>query len=204
MQLRIYQRLNQLLFALLGSDVIIIAVAFWKFNTIRDSLVIYFVIVLVYNLICFFAYKTIEINWDKRMMQKMAVKGQVALANIKTAKLLLAIKDSGNKHYNIWQFDVDYWGKDMEKKEGIVIEKLNPLIQTVPSGTVYITEDPKKPLHRFIIQNIVVGNIPALMPLVAAYENNKNLKIKYLNVYYRDGLVIETFKQSLKDATNPT
>ena len=200
MQLRIYQRLNQILIALMLSDVVIIGLGIWQYNSIRDNLIVYFVIALVYNLICFFIFKTLENNWDKRMMQKMAISGKIALASITAAKKLMTIKDSGNHRYNIWQFDVNYWDQDMQRREGVVIEKLNPTVTSLPLGNVFITNDEKKPLRRFIIQNVVIGNIPTLMPIVAKYENNKALKIKYLNVYYRDGLVIETFKESLKAA----
>ena len=71
--------------------------------------------------------------------------------------------------------------------------------EKVPSGTVYITYNPDKPEQIFIIQNVIISHIPALAPIVQAYEKNKKISIKYLNVYYRDGLIVETYKESLKN-----
>jgi len=200
MQLRIYQRLNQLLLAIILSDVVMIVVGLLNLDKISADFWTYFIIAAVYNVICFIVFKMLENNWDKRKMEKMAIKGQIALANITEAKMLMTIKDSGGRHYALWQFNVNYWDQEMNRHEGIVIEKLNPAVKTIPLGTVYITNDEKKPLNRFIIQNVVIGHIPALIPIVASYEKNKALKIKYLNVYYRDGLIIETYKQSLNEA----
>jgi len=200
MQLKIYHRLNQLLIAMLASDVVLVALALWKFSLIRDRLLVIFVIALIYNVILFLIFKMIENNWDKRMMQKMAIKGQVALANIMEAKQYISIKDSGNRHYNLWHLKVEYWDQDMNRREAIIVDKFSPIVQNMPMGTVYITNDEKKPLRRFVLQNFIIGNIPDLIPIVAKYENNKSIRIKYLNVYYNGGLIIETFKQSMKDA----
>ena len=183
------------------SDVIIIAAALFFFNDfLMNNLLYSFIFLALYNIGLFFIFKTLEVNWDKRMMQKMALNGQVVLANIKHAEILTPIKDSAGRHYNIWKFTVQYWDHQMNAHDGIVFDKLNFYVQTVPLGTVYITHDESKPLKKFILQNIIIGNIPSLIPLVSKYENNKAIKIKYLNVYYNNGLIIETFKQSLQAA----
>ena len=55
-----------------------------------------------------------------------------------------------------------------------------------------------KPERKFVVQNVMIGHVPTLQPIVAKFEKNKNIPIKYLNVYYKDGLIIETFRQSLQ------
>ena len=201
MQFRIYQRLNQLLVAMALSDIVIIVYAVLNLNALQGKILTYFIIALIYNIACFLIFKMLENNWDKRLMQKMAMKGHMVLAHINKTEKFMSIKESSGVHYNLWRFDVTYWDHEMVKREGVLVEKLNPLVESVPQGHVYITNDEKKPLKRFIMQNFVIGNLPNLIPIVAKYENNKTLKIKYLNVYYNGGLIIETYKESLKEAS---
>jgi len=201
MQLKINHRLNQILIFMLLSNVLIIGgIALWNYHFILDNLVIFTVIMFIYNLLWSLGFMMLEINWDKRMIQKMAIKGEIALANITKAEKYTAMKDSRGKHYNIWKFEVNYWDQEMKKHNAVLFDKLNATVEAVPLGTVYITNDESKPLRRFILQNIIIGNITSLRPLVLKYENNKAINIKYLNVYYNDGLIIETFSQSIKAA----
>ena len=199
MQLKINQRLNQILIIMLLTNLPIIAyLVFFNYSLLQENLLTVAIILFLYNSAWSLLFKMLEINWDKRMIQKMAINKQVAIANITKAEKYTALKDSSGHHYNIWQFNVIYWDQEMKAHEGVLFDKLNPSVEEVPLGTVYITFDPTKPLRKFILQNIIVGNIPSLQPLVTKYENNKTINIKYLNVYYNKGLVIETFKQSLK------
>ena len=200
MQLKINHRLNQLLLLMLLSNVFIIGgLAIFNFELIKNNLLLFSIIVFLFNSVFTIFFKVLEVNWDKRLMQKMAIKGQIAIANIKKAEKYTAMKDSGGNHYTIWRFDVIYWDHDMKRHEAVLFDKLNPTISEVPLGTVYITNDEAKPLNRFILQNVIIGNIPTLQPIVAKYESNKAINIRYLSVYYNKGLVIETFKSSMKN-----
>jgi len=200
MQLKINHRLNQLLILMLLSNVAIIGgLAIFNLELIKNNLLWFSIIMFIYNAIFTILFRMLEVNWDKRLMQKMAINGQIAIANIRKAEKYTAMRDSGGNHYNIWKFDVIYWDHDMKRHEGVLFDKLNSSITEVPLGTVYITNDEAKPLNRFILQNVIIGNIPTLQPIVAKYENSKTINIRYLSVYYNKGLVIETFKTSMNN-----
>ena len=60
-----------------------------------------------------------------------------------------------------------------------------------------MTYDPNKVERVFTIPNTLLGVSQASMDKVKTYESSK-LKIQYLNVYYKDGIIIERYADSLK------
>ena len=198
MQFKIYKRLNTLLYAMLASVAIFAIIVLLNFNYFSPHLIIIFVAVFVYNIICFLIYKSIEKNWDKRLIQKMAINNQIVIANIKSSKLAFQFRDSSNVRYGMWEITVDYIDHDMSSHEFTIYEKLNVNVEIIPLGTVFMTNDNNKLGHKFIVPNVIVSHIETLMPIVQNYEKQKKAYIKYLNVYYNNGLVIETFAQSMK------
>ena len=199
MQLKIYGKCTIVLFALIVSVLGIGAVLMLNFNAISDYKVFALGGFILYVIICFFGFKTYEKNVDKRMIQKMVLNGQIALANIKKATPFRVIRDTSGKNYVLWEIDLEFYDKEFNTYEMTIIEKFNAMHQAIPNGTVYITHNPDKPEQKFIIQNVMISHVPALAPIVQAYEKNKKINIKYLNVYYNDGLIIETYKESIKN-----
>ena len=198
MQLKIYHTLNLILTLLVASIIGLAVLIGLNFEALGDNKMIVILIFMAYTVIAFYGYKMFEQNYDKRMIQKMVINNQVAIANITNAEPLNLIRDTSLKIYCLWNFDVEYYDQNMKKHTYTVTEKLNPTVKEVPNGTVYITHNPDKLERKFIVQNVMIGHVPTLQPIVAKYEKNKQIPIKYLNVYYKDGLVIETFQQSLR------
>lgn len=199
MQLKVYGKVTVVLFALILSMIGLGALIIFNFVALESHKTLVIGGFIVYAVIAFFGFKTYEKNCDKRMIQKMALNGQIALANIKNAAPLKVIRDSSGKNYVLWEVEIEFFDKEFNRFETTIIEKFNPMHEKVPNGTVYITYNPDKPEQIFIIQNVIISHIPALAPIVQAYEKNKKISIKYLNVYYRDGLIVETYKESLKN-----
>ena len=198
MQLRIYHGLNAILIAIITAVVISGGIIMAKFDTFKNQtlvLIIYFAI----TILAYFIFKMVETNYDKRMIQKMVMKGDIALANIKNAKAIKHIKDTSGKHYHLWEIEVEYYDQQFKKHEYTLIDKLNVNVREIPHGTVYITHNENKPDQKFLVQNVMIGHIPQLQPIVAAYEKNKKLPIKYLNVYYNNGIIVETYQTSMKN-----
>lgn len=198
MQFKIYKRLNLLLNVMILSIIAMIVGVVLNFNKLQDQIIIIFVFFFLYSVVCFYIFKLVENNYDKRLIQKMAIANQVVIANIKEAKIAFPIKDSGGKHYNLWEITVTYIDHDMNSHDFVFYEKLNPSVQTIPHGTVFMTNDEKKPGRKFIVPNVIISHIESMMPIVHRYEKEKKAFIKYLNVYYDNGLIIETYNQSLK------
>ena len=204
MQLRIHKSLNMILYFVLGSLVLLGIIVLFNFEYFRPHLLPVFIGVFLYNIVCFFLFKTIEKNWDKNLIQKMTFKNKVVIANIKEAKRAFLIRDSGGKRYNLWEITVDYIDHDMSSHEFVFFEKLNVEVTEIPKGTVFMTNDDSKPGRKFIVPNVIVSHVESLIPIVQEYEKQKKAYIKYLNVYYKDGLVIETFKQSINKQKQET
>lgn len=198
MQLKIYYKLNMILTALLVAVIVFGVIIGINFESIKEYKEIIFVFYFLIIMGCFYGFKMFEANYDKRMIQKMVINGDIAIANIKNAKAIKYIKDTSFKSYHLWEITVEYYDKQFNKHEYTLIEKMNLLVKEIPNGTVYITHDENKPDQKFVVQNVMIGHVPTLQPIVQAYENNKRIPIKYLNAYYRDGMIIETYKQSLK------
>lgn len=198
MQLKVYHTLNLILSLLVISIIVFAALLGLNFEALGDHKMMAVLIFMVYVFIAFYGFKTFEHNYDKRMIQKMVINGDIAIANIVKAEPLNLIRDTSFKVYCLWNLEVEYYDKNFKKHEYTVTEKLNPTVKEVPNGTVYVTHNESKPERKFVVQNVMIGHVPTLQPIVAKFEKNKNIPIKYLNVYYKDGLIIETFRQSLQ------
>lgn len=198
MQLKIYHTLNLILTGLVLSILVIVGVIFFNLDSLANYTWYLFGGLFVYSLVCYFGFKMFENNYDKRMIQKMVLNGDIALANIKSAKPIHLIRDSSFKNYHLWEIEIEFYDKQFKKHTDTIIDKMNVMLKEIPNGSVYITYNENKPERKFIIQNVMIGHVPTLQPIVAAYENNKNIPIKYLNAYYRDGMIVETYKQSLR------
>lgn len=198
MQFKINKRLNQLLYLMIGIELVAAVLLFVNRRLFSNHLFLIFAIIFIYNIVCFFIFKTLEKNWDKRIIQKMVLNNQVVIANIKSGKIAFPYRDSSYKKYNMWEITVDYIDHDMSTHEFVFYEKLNPTVEHLPKGTVFLTNDNNKPGKKFIVPNVLISHSESLMPIVQNYEKQKKAYIKYLNVYYDNGLVIETYQQSMK------
>ncbi|MPM97412.1 hypothetical protein SDC9_144585 [bioreactor metagenome] len=198
MQLKIYQRLNQILLGLIIITLAIIGVIIFNFGKLDGTAKILIVIgFFVFTLVAILGFKTLEYNWDKYLIQKMILRGQVALAEIKSANPLYQIKDSSSKFYRLFQVEVVMKDLELQNVNLTVYEKFNINVRSIPNGNVYITYDAKKPNRLFIIPNGMIARFPSIAPIISFYEN-AGLKLKYLDVLDDEGLVIRTFKESLK------
>lgn len=197
MQLKLYRYLTW--GSLVMAIVLLGGAAYILFNhalfaSLSKALTFYVIIALVITLI----YKFLENNIDKILLQRKVFKGEVVLANIKSYKYLTAFRDSGFRTYLLMQFEVTYYDENMQPHPATIIEKMNKDCTSIPLGSLYMTYDAKHPDNGMFVQNFLISRVPELMPLVQKYENTKSINIKYLDVHYDNGLVIQTFKDALK------
>ncbi len=198
MQLKIYQRLNQILIGLMAIIVVGLTFIILNFTKLDTTLKIIAIVgFFSFTVISFFAFKMLEYNWDKYLIQRMILKGQVALAEIINANPLYPIKDSASHFYELWQIEVVIRDAELKTQKVTFYEKMNADIKKIPTGNVYVTYDPEKPERLFIIPNGTIGRFTNLAPLINFYETSK-LNIKYLDVIDDQGLVIRTYKESIK------
>ena len=145
----------------------------------------------------FFRY--LEENWDKNVIGKMAKSGKIALMNIKSGKRIMAARDSGFRNYWIYEFEGTMYNDRHEPMEKKFQEKMNKDTEEIPTGSVYVTYDELKPAQIFIIPNAMIGSLPNLMKTVQDYEKDSKIEVKYLDAHYNKGMVLKTFKETIKD-----
>ncbi|MDR2767317.1 MAG: hypothetical protein LBB82_03210 [Treponema sp.] len=149
-------------------------------------------------------FRYLEENWDKNIVTKMAKAGKIALVSIRGGKRLMKIRDTFFRSYWIYELEGDLYNGGHEKLVKTFQEKMNINMNDIPQGSVYVTYDEVNPRQIFIIPNALIGNLPALIPLVRDYENDKNLPVKYLDAHYNRGMVLQTFRSAVEKYRNRT
>jgi hypothetical protein len=144
-------------------------------------------------------YKWLENGWDKYVITNMARAGKIALVNIEKGERYLPLRDSGFRRYWIYRFEGTLYNRERKPLPISFFEKMNFETGDIPRGSVYVTWDENKPAQIFIIPNALIGSLPALAPLVAAYEKDKALKLKYLDAHYQKGMILRSFRQAVAD-----
>ena len=168
------------------------------FTNFTNAIVIYVLVAFVISMI----YKFLENNIDKILLQKKVFKGDIVLANIKSSKYITAFRDSGFRTYLLMQLEVTYYDENMQPHPATIIERMNKDCVSIPCGSIYMTYDTKKPDNGMVIPNFLISRAPELMPVIEKYEAAKSINIKYLDVHYDNGIVIQTMKEALKQEEN--
>ena len=140
-------------------------------------------------------YSYYDLNADKRLIRKAVSNGDVALARIKDGSFVRFARDARFKNHVFWKLDVTIYDNDMKSHEAQIIEKFSLHQTSIPKGYVYVTYMEGKQDDSLIIPNVIIGSIPEYKVLTDEYE--KALKPKYLNAYINDGLLLESYKESL-------
>lgn len=198
MQDKLYKRSTILLGFILIIDLLAIL---WLFLN-RDYWAAYGFKIIVFFVLGIFLltiiYTYIDINQDRNIIKKMIRNGDIALCKINKGTFYRVIKNAKLKNNTLWKLEIDVFDQDMNSFKTEIIEKFSPTQTSIPSGYCFITYNPKKPKNILVIPNIIISSIHEFAPLVKEYEDR--FKPKYLNVYYNKGIVIETFKDSIKNA----
>ena len=200
MQFKIAKILNSLLIVI---TVIILALAglylvvYFRYPAYKTPYLIGFVVVAV---ALFWLFWWLESRWDKSVITKMARNGKVGVARLKSAKRVLDMRDTSFTKYWLYEFKGDLLTPELVLHQDVTFyEKMNVETQEVPEGTVFVTYDEKKPAQIFIIPNALISHLPELMPAVQKMENSKKLPIKYLDAFYKKGMVVRTFQETLAE-----
>ncbi len=196
MQLKLYKRSTILLAIVVLVDILCIVGLImtrdkWTANRIP---VIFGFVLFVFLLSTLYSYY--DLNADKNLIKKAVSNGDVALAKIKDGNFVRFARDARLRNHVYWKLNVDLYDNDMKKFNTTIIEKFSTHQTSIPSGYVYVTYIEGKEDECLIIPNVIISSIPEYKVLVDDYE--KALKPKYLNAYYNDGLILQTYEESLK------
>ena len=198
MQLKIAKIINSLL-ALLTVIILVLAAGYFfvyqRYLEFKTTYLILFVIIAI-GLLLFFRW--MEEGWDKRVITRMAKDGKVALANIKSSERVMRMRDSAFTNFWLYEFVADLVTPDLQTLKDVKFwEKMNADTQQIPNGSVFVTYDPAKPTQIFVVPNVLISQLPELMPAVRKIETNAT--IRYLDTFYNKGMVIRSMKDSLAE-----
>ncbi len=196
MQLKLYKRSTVMLSIVVLIDVVSIFLLLkyrevWADRKISTILLFALFISLLQSL-----YSYYDLNADRNLIKKRVSNGDVALAKIKDGTFVRFGRDARLKNHVYWKLNVEIYDNDMQKFETSIIEKFSTHQTSIPKGYVYVAYVEGKAEESLIIPNVIISSIPEYKPLVEDYE--KALKPTYLNAYVIDGLMLETYKESLK------
>ncbi len=196
MQLKIAKIINSLLAVL---TVIILALAggyFFVYTRYPEFKTTYLILFAVIAIALMIFFRWMEDGWDKRVITRMAKDGKVALANIKTSERVMRMRDSAFTNFWLYEFKADLVTPELETLKDVKFwEKMNAETDKIPNGSVFVTYDPEKPTQIFVVPNVLISQLPELMPAVRKIEANAS--IRYLDTYYNKGMVIRSMKDSL-------
>ncbi|MBQ2138251.1 MAG: hypothetical protein II432_02465 [Erysipelotrichaceae bacterium] len=195
MQLKLYKRSTFLLSLIVLIEVgsIVYMLTHPEIFKGRALVIIFGFVALMFVLTA--VYTAIDLNMDKNLIRKRVSNGDVALAKIKDGTFVRFARDARFKNHVFWKLNVDVYDNDMNKHETTIIEKFSPHQTSIPKGYVYVTYIEGQEEDSLIIPNVIISSIPEYKPLVDDYE--KALKPKYLNAYINDGLILESYSDSL-------
>jgi len=197
MQIRIARLVNRMLIAYFFVMVILGGLLVWISRTHREIFWYCFAGFAFVGVVLFLAFKWFENSWDKRVITKMALAGRVALMEIVSGEKIAPVRDSSFRSYWIWRFRGILYDGGHVRHEKTFTEKMAASFDSVPQGFVYVTWEPAKPSQIFIIPTALIAGIPQLRPVAESYENDKNIKLRYLEAIYRGGIEIRTFREAL-------
>lgn len=143
------------------------------------------------------AFSYYDLNADRNYIRKAVKNGDVAMAKINGGTFVRFNRDAKLKNHVYWKLDAILYDDDFKEHEINIIEKFSTHQTKIPKGYVYVTYDPKNLNNSLIIPNVIIQSIPEYQYLITEYE--KAIKPKYLNAYYKDGLIIQSYDDSIKE-----
>lgn len=198
MQLKIAKIINSLLAVM---TLIILALAggyIFVYNRYPEFKTTYLILFVILAIALMVFFRWMEEGWDKRVITRMAKEGKVALANIQHSERVMRMRDSSFTNFWLYEFMADLVTPDLQTLEDVKFwEKMNVETEKIPNGSVFVTYDPAKPTQIFVVPNALISQLPELMPVVRKIEANAS--IRYLDAYYKKGMVIRSMKESLAE-----
>ena len=195
MQLKLYKRSTLLLTIIVIIEISMILLLIKTRESWQNNAILTILGFAAFMFLLTVLYSYYDLNADKRLIRKAVSNGDVALARIKDGSFVRFARDARFKNHVFWKLDVTIYDNDMKSHEAQIIEKFSLHQTSIPKGDVYVTYVEGKQNDSLIIPNVIIASIPEYKVLTDEYE--KALKPKYLNAYINDGLMLESYKESL-------
>ncbi len=198
MQLKVAKLLNQILIVITVVILLLAGGSFVVLKWFAPYQKVYLVVFAVVSIALYLVFRWLESRWDKRVVTRMAKEGHIALAQIQSGSRVMAMRDSTFTNYWLYEFKARLTTPDQTSFDKTFYEKMRADTEDIPGGWVYVTYDENKPDQIFMVPNLLISHLPQLMPVIAQFEADKRLDIKYLDVYYHKGMVLRTFQETVE------
>ncbi len=196
MQLKIYRRSTIILSIVMAIDILAIVMLFKTSALWRENRLLVIFLFILGTMAIMMAYTWYDLNASKRLIMRKVRRGEVAMAKIIDGSFVRFGRDAKFKNHVYWKLNVDIIDNDMNWIRTTIIEKFATEQTKIHPGFVFVTYDEKHPENSLIIPNMIIASIPEYKPLVDDYE--KAIHPTYLNVYYKVGLVVEDYKETMR------
>lgn len=197
MQLKFLKKSTLLLTLVLLLDVVAIAGLIIYRDLWADKKILTIAIAVGVLFILSTLYSNYDLNADKNYIKKCVRNGDVAIAKITKATFDRFARDARLKNHVYWRLNVELYDNDMKKFNTTIVEKFSTHQTSLPKGFVFVTYIEGKEEDCLIIPNTIISSLEPYKELALDYE--KALKPTYLNVYYNNGLIIQTYSDAMKD-----
>lgn len=197
MQDKLYKRSSAILIGVLALN---IAAIIWLFSNKSAWIEQKYAVIcgfVLFALISVMVFAYFDLNSDRNYIRKAVKNGDVAMAKIKGGTFVRFARDARLKNHVYWKLDAVMYDDDFKPTDITIIEKFSTHQTKIPTGHVYVTFDRNHMNDSLIIPNVIIQSIPEYQFLVESYE--KAIKPTYLNAYYKDGLVLQSYKDSMKE-----
>ena len=195
MQLKLYKRSTLLLTIIVIIEISSILYLLKSRESWQNNALTVILCFVAFMFLLTVLYSYYDLNADKRLIRKAVSNGDVALARIKDGTFVRFARDARFKNHVFWKLNVEIYDNDMKRIDAQIVEKFSLHQTSIPKGDVYVTYVEGKENDSLIIPNVIIASIPEYKVLTDEYE--KALKPKYLNAYINDGLLLESYKESL-------
>ena len=152
---------------------------------------------VAFMLVSTMVFSYYDLNADRNYIRKAVKNGDVAMAKIKDGTFVRFARDARLRNHVYWKINAELYDDDFKKTDITIVEKFSTHQTKIPTGYVYVTFDRNNLNDCLIIPNVIIQSIPEYQFLVESYE--KAIKPTYLNAYYKDGLVLQSYKDSMKE-----
>ncbi|MCL2565570.1 MAG: hypothetical protein FWE24_07165 [Defluviitaleaceae bacterium] len=194
MQLKIARILNKALVYMAVLVVLMLAGGFYITLTFPDYFFHYIVGCVIALMVLLLIFRYYEANWDKKVIIKMALNKKIALVNIESASRELPMRDSGFRNYWLYSFEGTLYPQEGGGISVKFYEKMSADTKEIPTGSVYVTYDERKPAQIFIVPTDLLARIPYLEDVVKSYENRDDVDCRYLYAYYKHGMELKRYQ----------
>lgn len=196
MQNKLYKRSTILLFSIIALNMAIIIWLFMNKNVWIANKYIVIIGFVGFMLLSTVVFAYFDLNTDRNYIRKAVKNGDVAMAKIHSGTFVRFARDVRLKNHVYWELDATLYDDDIKEHKIKIIEKFSTHQTQIPKGHVYVTYNKNNLNDCLIIPNVIIQSIPEYKLLVDTYE--KEIKPTYLNAYYKDGLILQSYKDSIK------